>query len=68
MKRFLLFSLVLLITGSSWAIIQPREIKCVGNYVQPETLVSFPENFAWFKRADIYSFDNSKIPPAPKGA
>ena len=60
MKRILLISLVLLITVSSWAIIKPREIKCVGNYVQPETLVSFPETFGQFKRVDIYSFDNTQ--------
>ena len=60
MKRFLLISLVLLITGSLWAIIKPREIKCAGNYVQPETMVSFPETFVQFKRVDIYSFNNQQ--------
>ena len=60
MKRFLLISFVLLITGSLWAIIKPREIKCVSNYIQPGSLVSFPETFSYFKRVDIYSFDNKQ--------
>ena len=60
MIRIFFLNLVLLITGSLFAIIQPKEIKCTTNYVQPETYVNFPISFGQFIRTRIYSFDNQQ--------
>jgi len=58
MKRVLVLSLVVLMTGGLWGLINSKKINCPTNYIQPETFVSFPTTFDQYNRVNIYSFDN----------